>query len=38
MDVAPWRHKWLNWMGWDWIGWSLGGVRYGAPYGANNGE
>ena len=31
MDVAPWSYKWV-----DGIGWSPGGVRYRAPYGANN--
>ena len=23
-------------LGWDWIGWYPGGVKYRAPYGANN--
>ena len=35
MDLAPWRLKvgWIN----GWNG-SLGGVRYRAPYGANEDE
>ena len=32
MDVAPWCYKWDG-TGWDRC---LGGVRYRAPYGAND--
>ena len=34
MDVAPWCYKWMDWM--DGLDGSPGGVRYRAPYGANN--
>ena len=27
-DIAPWYHKWLDWVGLDGIRWSLGGMRY----------
>ena len=28
-------NMYYEWDGWDWIGWSLGGVRYRVPYSAH---